>query len=398
LGLAIHEAFAPSTRHVRKIAAFAAPDLNRGNRYTLTVKAAFQAVVVVLALLAALVPFSPDAIERWFSTGLYPVIQHGLTPLANALPFAWLDVLVLAACIAVLVILVQAVRAARQNHRVAPVLRALTLLVTTGAAVYLVFLLLWGFNYRRVPMTTRLLVQPGPPPADTVLALGLEAAMQMNALHDEAHAAGWTAPVDNPRLRDAFDAVQRMLSDAPAATPGRLKGTVFGPYFRWTGVDGMINPFGLEVLQNPDLLPFERPFIAAHEWAHLAGYADESEASFVGWVTCMQADMPSRYSGWLFLYWQINGEVDADARTQLAEAIGAGPREDINAVVERLQRGQLPWLRTAGWRVYDQYLKANRVEEGVRSYGAVVTLILRARFGPGWTPVRRASVAQAPGS
>jgi hypothetical protein len=357
----------------------------------LTVKATFQAAVVVLALLAALVPFSPDAIERWFSTGLYPVVQHGLTPLANALPFAWLDVLVLAACIAVLVILVKAISGARRSRRVAPVLRAIVLLATTAAAVYLVFLLLWGFNYRRVPMTTRLLVQPGPPPADTVLALGLEAAMQMNALHDAAHAAGWPPPVDNPRLRDAFDAVQRMLSDAPAATPGRLKGTVFGPYFRWTGVDGMINPFGLEVLQNPDLLPFERPFIAAHEWAHLAGYADESEASFVGWVTCMQSDVPSRYSGWLFLYWQINGEVDADARTQLAGALAAGPREDINAVVERLQRGQLPWLRAAGWRVYDQYLKANRVEEGVRSYGAVVTLILRTRFGPGWTPVRRST-------
>ena len=66
--------------------------------------------------------------------------------------------------------------------------------------------------------------------------------------------------------------------------PGRLKRTLFGPYFRWTGVDGMVDPFGLEVLVNPDLLPWERPFVAAHEWAHLAGFADEAEASFVGWL------------------------------------------------------------------------------------------------------------------
>ena len=75
-----------------------------------------------------------------------------------------------------------------------------------------------------------------------------------------------------------------------------------------------------------------------------------------------------------------------------------GPRQDLNAIVERVRRGQLPWLQAAGWRVYDQYLKANRVEEGARSYGAVVTLILRAQFGPGWTPTRRASAARAPGS
>jgi hypothetical protein len=271
------------------------------------------------------------------------------------------------------------------------VLRAIARLATTAAAVYLVFLLLWGFNYRRVPMPDRLVVEPGPPAADTVLALGTEAVTQLNALHADAHRAGWGQPLDDQQLRQAFVDVQRMLTDAPAATPGRLKATLFGPYFRWTGVDGMINPFGLEVLSNPDLLDFERPFIAAHEWAHLAGYADESEASFVGWLTCMHAGVPARYSAWLFLYWQISGDVDADGRARLSQALGPGARQDIAAIVERLQRGQRPWLRMAGWRVYDQYLKANRVEEGVRSYGAVVTLILRARFGPGWIPIRRAS-------
>jgi hypothetical protein len=352
-------------------------------------KGALQATIVVLAAVAALAPISPDVVERWFSTGLYPAIQRQLTPLANALPFAWLDVLALTACVAAIVMLVRAMTAARRTRRMAPLLRALASLATAGAAVYLVFLLLWGFNYRRVPMSARLLVEAGAPAEDAVTMLGVSAAEQLNTLHDEAHRAGWnTSPLDDQRLRRAFETVQGMLSDAPTAVPGRLKGTLFGPYFRWTGVDGMINPLGLEVLSNPDLLPFERPFIAAHEWAHLAGYADESEASFVGWLTCMQADVPARYSGWLFLYWQVNGEVDAAGRARLAETLGPGPRQDINAIVDRLRRGQLPWLRVAGWRVYDQYLKANRVEEGVRSYGAVVTLILQARFDPGWIPVR----------
>jgi len=41
--------------------------------------------------------------------------------------------------------------------------------------------------------------------------------------------------------------------------------------------------------------------------------------------------------------------------------------------------------------VYDQYLKANRVEEGVRSYGEVITLVLRTRFDAKWVPRRRPS-------
>ena len=76
-------------------------------------------------------------------------------------------------------------------------------------------------------------------------------------------------------------------------------------------------------------------------------------------------------------------------RARLGAALATGPRQDVNAVIARLRRGELPALQRASWKVYDEYLKANRVEAGVRSYGAVVTLILRARFENGWMPVRR---------
>jgi hypothetical protein len=229
--------------------------------------------------------------------------------------------------------------------------------------------------------------------APAVAALGLEAVRRLDALHGVAHARGWRQPWRDDELRAAFGQVQQRLTDAPAAVPGRVKRSIYGPYFRWTSVDGMVNPFALEVLANPDLLPFEQPFVAAHEWAHLAGFADESEASFVGWLTCLRAGADAQYSGWLYLYWQVSGEVTAEERAMLWSALDAGPRRDVEAIVERLRRGQLPLLRNASWRVYDQYLRANRVDEGIRSYGEVVTLILRARFDEGWVPVRRASAS-----
>ena len=164
---------------------------------------------------------------------------------------------------------------------------------------------------------------------------------------------------------------------------------VLTPFFRWAGVTGMINPFGLETIVFPDLLPFERPFVLAHEWSHIAGIADEGEANFVGWLTCVRADVPSQYSGWMHLYWQIAGELRADHRARLWEAVEPGPRRDVEAIVERIRRGQLPLLRSASWRVYDQYLRANRVEEGIRSYGEVLRLLLGTRFTEDGTPVRR---------
>jgi hypothetical protein len=349
-----------------------------------------QLALVIAALAAGLVPLDPVAVERLFSAGVYPPIQRLVTPITNVAPFALFDWLIASAGVAVVTALAGGIRRARRARSLRPLARTAGSLVAAGAGGYLVFLAVWGFNYRRVPMAERLVLEREAPTTDAVVALGAEAVARINGLHADAHRIGWPGPPwRNDQLRSAFAGVQQRLSDAPLAVPGRLKWSIFGPYFRWTSVDGMVNPFALEVLENPDLLPFERPMIAAHEWAHLAGYANESEANLVGWLTCVRADVPSQYSAWLHLYWQIAGELGRDHRARLWDAVAEGPRRDIDAIVERIRRGQLPMLRAASWRVYDQYLRANRVEEGIRSYDEVITLILRARFDEGWTPVRR---------
>ena len=340
--------------------------------------------------MCALAPVSPVLIERWFSTGVYPRIQHVLTPVSNVVPFALFDVMLVVTALVLILTLWRAVRTAWRERRWLPLGRAAMRIVTGAATVYLLFLTLWGWNYRRLPMLERLEVRDGGTTTEQVAALGLLAVEHLNQLYGPAHATGWPSDVrSSEALRHAFVDAQRLLSNAPEAEPGRLKQTLLGPYFRWTSVDGMVNPFALEVLANPDLLPFERPFIAAHEWSHLAGYAHEAEANFVGWLACVRADPASRYSGWLYLYWQVAGELDATNRQQVSTRLADGPRADLNAIVDRIRRGQLPWLRTVSTTAYDHYLRANRVEEGIRAYGEVITLILRARFDPGWTPVRR---------
>jgi hypothetical protein len=43
----------------------------------------------------------------------------------------------------------------------------------------------------------------------------------------------------------------------------------------------------------------------------------------------------------------------------------------------------------AGYALYDRYLKANRVESGIRSYGEVLRLMLGTRFTGEGVPVLR---------
>jgi hypothetical protein len=350
---------------------------------------AIQALTVIAALAAAILPIDSAAIERRYSTWIYPKIQAVLTPASNLVPFALFDVLTVGAVVVLILAGSVAVSRARAERRLQPIRDFLFSLATCAAVAYLLFLAAWGLNYRRVPMEQRLVLERPAPSNDHVMALGFEAIRRMNALYAEAHRTGWEPdPRYDRTLIEAFRFVQEKLTGLESATPGRLKSSIYGPYFRWTTVDGMIDPFTLEVLANPDLLPFERTFVAAHEWAHLAGFADEAEANLVAWLTCVRAGIAAQYSGWLSLYWQIGSEVNTEDRRRLWDTVAEGPRRDVQAISDRLQRGQLPFLRRASWRVYDNYLRANRVEEGIRSYGKVVTLILRARFEDGWVPVR----------
>ena len=97
----------------------------------------------------------------------------------------------------------------------------------------------------------------------------------------------------------------------------------------------MTDPYFLETLVKSDLLPFERPMIVAHEWSHLAGFADESEASFAGWLTCVHGSIADQYSGWLFLFEELAPVVPEE----IARICFAGWRPDRWQTCRRSRSG-----------------------------------------------------------
>jgi hypothetical protein len=199
----------------------------------------------------------------------------------------------------------------------------------------------------------------------------------LNQLHDAAHAEGWQENgVIDPALARDVDAALRDLAAASPIVPARPKRSALDWYFRRAGVAGMTDPVFLETLVASDLLPFERPFVIAHEWSHLGGLADEGEANLAAWLACLRGSPARRYSGGLLMYSEAAA---ARPRANTAARLLPGPRADLAAIRARLLREINPTVSTAGWRVYDSYLKANRVEAGAASYGQVVRLALGLR-------------------
>ena len=354
-----------------------------GGRGGATVKAStIGSVALILgAAVAAVVPLPPALVERVYSAGVYPVFQRAVTSFSNLVPFALIDFLLVSA-VPWLVFVAAGVWRLFRPGRDRGLRRLAVSIALPAAALYLGFLVLWGFNYRRLPLDGKLAFDSNAVTLETAHSLASTAVRRVNALHDAAHATGWPdAGVVDRSLASAFKDVELDLGGFGTTVPGRPKRSLLDWYFRPAGVAGMIDPFFLETLTASDLLPFERPFVVAHEWSHLGGFADEGEANFIGWLTCLRSDMPAQYSGWLSLYTEVVDSLPRRDRQDLAAGLAPGPREDLRAMADRLARNVSPRLSAAGWRVYDQYLKANRIEAGTASYAQVVRLALGTQLG-----------------
>jgi hypothetical protein len=254
--------------------------------------------------------------------------------------------------------------------------------LSAAAVIYLAFLGSWGLNYRRVPLADKLGLDLAAVSAPAVKSLAVTAVTELNALYETArNDRDADASSVDPELANALTAVHESLGAHRPARPARPKRSLLDPYFRAAAVQGMTAPFFLETLVPSDLLPVELPAVIAHEWSHLAGFADESEAGFLAWLICLRASPGARYSGWLFLYTEAANALLPQERRDVAERLMPGPREDLRAIAERWRRNVNPRVSMAGWQMYDKYLKANRVTAGAASYGYVLRLVLGTELG-----------------
>jgi hypothetical protein len=334
--------------------------------------------LIGVATLAVWLPRTPARVERSFSRAAYPHVQRALTGASNLVPFSWLDGAVAVAVVG-LGLTVWTVVSRRGDGGG---WRWLFRWCVVGAAVYVAFLACWGLNYRREPLRSHLDFERARVTDTNVRVLADRAVAEVNAARREMDSVG--PPPDSLQgvadtLAQPFAAVCGRLG-LPVPRLARPKVPVLTVFFNRAGVSGMTNPLGLETLVASDLLPFERPVVIAHEWGHLAGLGPESEAAFLGTVTCMRGDVRARYSAWLDVTMRVLGQVPDDARRVLVRNLSPRVLRDIRGVMARNERERVRWVSMASWRVYDRYLKANSVAEGVRSYDEVTTLLVGTGF------------------
>ena len=250
------------------------------------------------------------------------------------------------------------------------------------------FYILWGFNYDRISVEKQLGLDVAPV---DVATLRSEAERTERALADcrgsipLATDAALSRAMLPPNLEaDVRRALVKVLSDAGYPTEGRGRARPLWPggWLMRLSSTGFYFPYCGEGYIAANLTPAEKPFVIAHEMAHVYGITDEGAANFLGFLACESSDdYFIRYAGQLGYWGYVFPELvrtSSDTAQKLAARLSSGVRADLRAALENWNRYR-GRLQEAARAVYGQYLKSQGVEEGIKSYDRFVSLVVARR-------------------
>jgi len=323
--------------------------------------------VSLLTFIASWAGLYPSSfVERVYGRWIFPKLSSAGGGLADLISISWLDVLVPVGIVLLVVLLWK---------------RRWVLLGNIAAALYLIFFWTWGLNYHRQPLAAKLEVDSARMQDEAMTAFAERALEQVNRLYSEKQKSAY----DEDRLSaEAVRRVRRVVAIIDGSewdSAQRIKiSRVSNPWLHAAGIDGVFNPFPHEPVISDTIVDVERPFVIAHELAHVRGYPDEGDANLIATFATIMSDDPAfRYSGWLNLWMYVRNR-------ELEKRLDPGPRQDLQRIFERARREQIPWVNNFQHSLLDIFLKANSVEEGVRSYSRVV--ILASGTEPFWDRFR----------
>jgi hypothetical protein len=333
-------------------------------------------IIAVLALsillqlvLLLLLPADGRLVEAIYAQAVYPVLGSIVAFAPARLPFSLALVLLTALAIwvpAYLAVLIVRWRRRRLGGR-AVIERALLGYLAVGALLFHSFYLFWGYNYFRPPLEARLGIEPtavADAARERYARRFIEAAVAARLQIPDWDLAELDLLIDQA-LADAIRLLENR--DTPVVSP--LKGDLGTGLLALFGNWGFVSGNTLEAHVDTGLPAFQLPFTAAHEKAHLAGFARERDANFVAWLALTRAADPRlRYAG----YFGVAGYfLNAGTR-----ALAAPLLEDRHVLTNYSAARVSPPVQQAGRRVYGSYLRANRMPGGIGDYAEVSGLIV----------------------
>ncbi len=356
------------------------------------------ALLLFIAILIFVFSFFSLQIEAYYSNSWYPAIGNTLRMITRNLPFSIGDILYVLVAFSLFVGLIRWLITAFRAGLDWQLLGAGLLFIARKLLwIYIIFKLIWGLNYNRMGIAYQLNL-------DTVAYQKQDVVQITRDLMDSLNACRRQIK-DTIIPEKGFDQINREAMRCYQTQSMQyhflnyrnraVKQSLFSPLGDFIGFTGYFNPFTGEAQVRDDIPRVMVPYITCHEMAHQMGYASESEANFVGYLTATSSkDVYFRYSVYLELFSYAQGaeillyskEKDFPAFENMLkfnkaylDSLVRKDRKEIRQFFQKRKNNISPAFNS----LYDQYLKLNKQTAGIDSYDDVISWLIayKKKFG-----------------
>ena len=349
------------------------------------------AVPVLMVAAIQLLQLFPFWIEKTYSRNWYIQISMVLRNITGWIPFSLGDVIYILFGFSILVSLVRGIiLTIKGQFSWARFAAAISTWIRGLLWIYIWFSILWGLNYSRLGIEHQLKLQQEEYCKDEVVALTNQLILKVNDCRRQIK----DTVLPKPSVQQIFEAAENNYKTIAVDFPflayqiPSVKSSLYSPMGNYFGFTGYYNPFTGEAQVRNDIPRVLIPYIVSHEMAHQLGYASESEANFVGYLSASSsADVYFRYSVYLDMLDYAQGEeikmflIDRDINglknvfkqnKANLDSLVRKDRKEIREFFYKRKNKISPLVSN----VYDQYLKMNKQLAGINSYNEVIGWLL----------------------
>ena len=321
--------------------------------------------------------------SEWFALNVQPLWQGSMGRFTSLFPFSVNEVVIYLAILAAVFFLIRDItRLFKGTQKKLWLLYWLRTAVLVGGILFLMSTVGSGVNFSRYTFAEKSGLSTAGGTVDELEALCRRMVEGVNRYADlvERDEDGCCTVADT--LGQDSIAAMKKLSETYEFLDVyyvRPKAVLWSEFMSHANFTGIYSPFTGESQYNALIPQYNLPHTVCHELAHAAGFEREDEANFIGFLACLESGDPTfAYSGYLLGYiYATNAlyKADYDRFAEARKGLDPKASHDLDVNTEYWSRYQGKVAEVSD-HINNSTLEFHGVEDGVKSYGRVVDLMI----------------------
>lgn len=334
--------------------------------------------------------FIPGAAEYVYARGLYRAYSWVMSHLTGALGFSLGEILLITVPLLLVILLIIGIRRsfrAPKGQKLRRLGRLVSAVLAVTGVIFTWYMVACGTNYYRseyAVFSGLEIRESGKEELYGLCSYLLEEtskARKVLTAGQESGAVPYTSAYTPGQLAEEAAAAMTSLGERIDVLGGyypRPKAVFFSRTMSRFGIVGVYFPWTGEANVNVDVSDYSIGASMCHELSHVRGFMREDEANYIAYLASTSSDCPElRYSGYMLaLIHSTNRLYEQDPELYRSLRWDSGIVADLRANSEYWDEFEDTVLDEAGEKMNNAYLKANAQEDGTKSYGRMVDLLL----------------------